>query len=117
MSNLQEVFLRIREIKKEQKKLKESYRDALLNSTEYKQISDNLKDLRNRKKQIETDIRTQFSSEFTRLDDLKIDLESDAEMLSDIALTQLMKGETVKVKDEYEVEYEPMFTVKFKKIV
>ena len=109
------LFLRIRETKKEQKKLKDAYRDALLNSAEHKQVSDDLKDLRNRKKQIEADIRAQFSSEFTRLDDLKIDLESDAEMLSDIALTQLMKGETVKVKDEYEVEYEPMFTVKFKK--
>lgn len=115
MSNLQEVFLRIRETKKEQKKLKDAYRDALLNSAEYKQVSDDLKDLRNRKKQIEADIRAQFSSEFTRLDDLKIDLESDFEILSDIALTQLMKGETVKVKDEYEVEYEPIFTVKFKK--
>jgi predicted nuclease with TOPRIM domain len=115
MSNLQEVFSRIRETRKEQKKLKDAYRDALSNSTEYRQVSDDLKDLKNKKKQIEADTKAQFSSEFTRLDDLKIDLESDAEMLSDIALTQLMKGETVKVKDEYEAEYEPVFSVKFKK--
>jgi hypothetical protein len=46
---------------------------------------------------------------------MKIDLDSDMEMISDLALNQLMKGETVKVKDEYEVEYDPLFTVKFKK--
>lgn len=115
MSNLQEVFLRIRETKKEQKKLKEAYRDALANSVSYKQVVDELNELKAKKKQIEATTREQFSSEFTRLDDLKIDLESDAEMLSDIALTQLMKGETVKVTDEYEAEYEPVFSVKFKK--
>ena len=30
---------------------------------------------------------------------MKIDLESDAVMLSDLAMTKLMKGETVEVKD------------------
>lgn len=115
MSNLQEIFLRIRENKSEQKKLKEVYRDALSNSPSYKEVVDELNDLKVKKKQIESDIKAQFSSEFIRLEDMKIDLGSDLEMLSDIALTQLMKGETVKVKDEYDVEYDPMFTVKFKK--
>ena len=35
MSNLQEVFIRIRENKREQKKLKDAYRDALSTSVEY----------------------------------------------------------------------------------
>lgn len=115
MSNLQEVFLRIRENKKEQKKLKEAYRDALSNSPSYQEITDQLNELKVKKKQIESDVKAQFSSEFTKLDDMKIDLESDLEMMSDLALTQVMKGETVKVKDEYEVEYDPLFTVKFRK--
>jgi hypothetical protein len=46
---------------------------------------------------------------------MKIDLESDLDTLSDIALTQLMKGETVKVKDENEIEYDPIFSVRFRK--
>ena len=49
------------------------------------------------------------------LDDFKIDLESDATMLSDIALSKFIKGETVKVVDEYNNTYQPIFTVKFKK--
>ncbi|MFA6228519.1 MAG: hypothetical protein WC668_05065 [Patescibacteria group bacterium] len=116
MSNLQEVFSRIRETKKEQKKLKDVYRDALVNLLEYKKITDELKELRDRKKKIENDVKAQLSSELTKIDDLKIDLESDYTVLSDIALNQLVKGETVKVKDEYEIEYEPIFTVKFKKM-
>jgi len=116
MSNLQEVFLRIRTNRQEQKKLKEAYRDALSNSPSYKEIIDDLNELKVKKKQIETDVKSQFSSELDKLEDMKIDLESDTEMLSDLALTQLMKGEMIKVKDEYEVEYEPLFTVKFKKI-
>jgi len=115
MSNVQEIFLRIRETRKEQKKIKEAYRDALTNSVEYKKVTEELNDLKVKKKQIESDIKSQFSSEFIRLGDLKIDLDGDIEMLSDIALTQLMKGETIKVKDEYEVEYDPIFSVKFKK--
>lgn len=115
MSNLQEVFIRIRANRKEQKKLKDAYRDALSTSAEYKKITEELKDLKVKKQQIEGDIKSQFSSEFTKLDDMKIDLESDMDMLSDIALSTLMKGETVKVKDEFEVEYDPFFSVKFKK--
>mgnify|MGYP000867227365 CR=1 FL=1 len=115
MSNLQEVFLRIRTNRQEQKKLKEAYRDALSNTPSYKEVVDELNELKVRKKKIETDVKDQFSTEFTKLDDMKIDLEGDLEMMSDLALTQLMKGETIKVKDEYDVEYEPNFTVKFKK--
>jgi len=31
-------------------------------------------------------------------------------------MTKLMKGETVEVKDEYDNTYEPIFSVRFKKI-
>ena len=115
MDKLQEVFNRIQESKKEQRKIKSSYREALASSVQYKKITDELKELKLKKKEIEESIRADFHNEFTKLDDLKIDLESDYELLSDIALTQLMKGETVKVTDEYETNYEPVFSVKFKK--
>jgi len=117
MSNLQEVFIRIRENKREQKKLKDAYRDALDNSPQHKAISEELKDAKAKKMQIEADIKAQFSSEFTRLDDMKIDLNTDLDMLSDLALSTLMKGETVKVKDENDAEYDPFFSVRFKKAV
>lgn len=115
MQDVQEIFNRIRETKKKQKDIKTSYRDALLASQEYQEITEKMKTLRERKKQLETTIKVDFSSEFTKLDDMKVDLESDNVLLSDAAMTKLMKGETVEVKDEYDNKYEPQFSVKFKK--
>lgn len=114
MASLQEVFQRIQALKQEQKTIKQSYKEALQNSKEYVDLAEELKTLRARKKQIELDVKSEFSAEFTKLDDLKIDLETDQEMLSDLALNQLMKGETVEIVDE-DVRYEPVFNVRFRK--
>jgi predicted nuclease with TOPRIM domain len=115
MQDLQEIFNRMQEVKKKQKDIRSTYKEALDSSEEYKDVTDKLKTLRERKKQIENTIKESYSTELTKLDDFKIDLESDAQMLSDMALTKLMKGETVQVVDEYNNTYEPLFTVKFKK--
>lgn len=115
MQDIQEVFNRIQENKKKQKDIRRAYKDALENSQEYKEINDKMKTLRERKKQIENSIKESFSSEFTKLDDLKVDLESDMVMLGDISLTKLMKGETVEVVDQYNNIYDPLFSVRFKK--
>jgi len=115
MQDIQEIFNRLQKIKKEQKDLRSSYKDALALSGEYVEIGEKLKTLRERKKQIENSVRNDMGSDFIKLEDLKIDLESDLEMISDIALTKMMKGETIEVKDEYDNAYEPIFTVRFKK--
>lgn len=115
MQNLQEVFIRIQEAKKAQKDIRDMYKDALANTPGYQDIVDEMKTLREKKKSIETSVRESMSAEWTKMDDLKIDIESDQELLSDIAMTKLMKGETVTVIDQYENEYEPAFKVTFKK--
>jgi hypothetical protein len=116
MERIQEVFNKIEEIKKEQREIKKSYRDALSNSQEYQDVVDKLSTLKDRKKQVEEGIKDDFNSEFTRLEDLKIDLEAEKEMLSDIALNKLVKGEKLEIKDQYDNQYEPIFSVKFKKL-
>lgn len=116
MQNLQEIFSRVQKAKIRQKEIKEIYRDALTGTPEHQEINDKLKTLRERKKQIEQTIREQFGSELTELEDLKVDIESDTELMSDVALSQLVKGETIEIKDQYENEYEPVFNVKFRKI-
>ena len=115
MQDIQEIFNRMQIIKKQQKDIRSTYKDALAATPEYQEINDKIKTLRERKKQIENTTKESFSAELTKLDDFKIDLESDSVMLSDAALTKLMKGETVQVVDEYNNTYEPLFTVKFKK--
>ncbi len=116
MQNIQEVFIRIQENKKKLKDLKSTYKEALESATGYKDVVEQLKTLREKKKQIEISVKADFSGEFTQMEDLQIDIQSDQEMLSDIALTSVMKGETVSVKDQYEQEFEPTFAVKFKKV-
>ncbi len=115
MVDIQEIFSRIQVGKKKQKDLKTTYKDALTSSAEYTEIVEKLKALREKKKQIETAVKAQFASEFNQLDAIKTDLESDTMLLSDAALSLLMKGDHVEVQDEYHNVYDPVFTVKFKK--
>jgi predicted nuclease with TOPRIM domain len=115
MKELQEVFNRIQEVKKEQRDIKATYKDALAMSESYKKVSDELKELRDKKKEIELTIRQEFASELNKLDDLKDNIKNEIELLSDITLSKLMKGETVAITDEYSNTYEPVFTVKFRK--
>ena len=116
MQNIQEIFNRIQITKKKQKDIRTAYKDALSTSLEYQELTEKLRTTREKKKQIEQTTREQFSSEFIKLEDLKIDIESDQEMLNDIALNKVMKGETIEIRDEYDNEYEPLFSVKFRKM-
>jgi len=116
MANLQEVWGRLQKTKQKQKEIRTSYKDALASSADYVKVVEDLKTLREKKKQIEIGIRRDFSSEFNQLETLRADAETDQELLSDIALNTFVKGETVKITDEFNNNYEPVFVVKFKKV-
>lgn len=116
MKNLQDIFNEIKSKQKQQKEISQIYRDALVCSEKYQEVKEKLNILKEKKKAIEQAIKDDFSSELTKLEDLKLDLKTDKEMLSDIALTNLMKGQTVQVTDSDNNEYEPTFSVNFKKI-
>lgn len=115
MKDIQGVFDRIREIKKEQKELKEMYKDALIQADKYEEIVEQIKELREQKKQVEARIQAEMGKAYEKLEDLKHEMESEKEMMNDIAISTLMKGETVAVTDEYQNSYEPQYSVKFKK--
>jgi predicted nuclease with TOPRIM domain len=115
MLNIQEIFNKIREMKKEQKDLKDMYKDALVQADKYEEVVEEITVLREKKKEIETRIQQQLGRSWEKLDELKREVESEKEMMNDIALTTLMKGETVIVKDEYDNAYEPAWKVNFKK--
>lgn len=115
MSKIQEVFNRIQETKKEQKKIKDMYRDSLVNSESYQKTVENLRELREKKKKIEADISDDFRKEFDKLDTLKADLENDSQILSDLAISKVSRGEKIEISDQYNIQYEPIFSVRFKK--
>ncbi len=116
MSKLNEVFLRLQEQQKKQRDLKKMYREALAVNGNYHQAVEELDALKIKKKQIEASVKVDLKEEFDKLEGLKLNIAGDKQMLSDIALTQLTKGELVKVTDEHQVEYEPLFSVRFQKI-
>lgn len=115
MANVQEVFNRIKDTKRKAKEIKRMYKDSLEASFEYREVLEKLEALKARKKQLETQIKEESAGEFAKLDAYKMHIKNDNELLSDIALNTLMAGETVQVKDENDDEYEPVFTVRFKK--
>ncbi|MCL5666951.1 MAG: hypothetical protein M1383_04250 [Patescibacteria group bacterium] len=115
MPNLQEVFNRIRETKKTQKEIRTHYKDILTSSNEYHEITEKLRGYKLRKKQMEEEAKAELGNEFAKLEALKKDVELDGELLADLAISAMVKGETVMVTDAENNEYEPVFTVKFKK--
>ena len=116
MSQLNEVFMRLQEQQKTRRELKKMYRDALSVNGNYQEVVQELDALKIKKKQIEAAVQADLKAEFDKLEGLKLNIAGDKQMLSDIALTQLTKGEPVKVVDENQVEYEPLFTVRFQKM-
>lgn len=115
MKSVQEIFARILEASKQKKDLQRNYRDALVNLVEYKNVNDELKNLQIKKKQIENAIKSQLSGDIEKMEQLDASLKDDYQLLSDVALSRLIQGEAVAVTDESNNNYEPIFSVKFKK--
>jgi hypothetical protein len=116
MTNLHEVFNRLQNSQKDQRELKKMYREALSVNAPYQELLKELDILKIKKKQIEAGVQADFREEFDKLEGLKLNIAGDKQILSDIALTQFTKGEEVKVVDEHQVEYEPIFSVRFQKM-
>ena len=116
MKDIQEVFNKIEETKREQRSIKMAFKDALDNSPEYQDILDKLKKLKQQKKEIEDGAKADLGQQWDKLDLLKLHLKEDKEMLTDLAISTLMKGETVKITDKNHTEYEPVFSVRFQKV-
>jgi len=115
MSKAQEIFNRILETKREQRDIKTIYRDALSTSGKYQDLVEEIKVLKEKKKQIEDSVKSDFSSELDKLETLKADLQNDNQLLSDVIMSQVARGEKIEITDVHDTQYEPIFSVKFKK--
>jgi hypothetical protein len=115
MKSVQEIFDRLQDKKKQVKVVRQKYKQELASSSEHQRITEDMEKLRAKKKKYEQSIREQAGANFARIDELALAIRQDTQMLSDVALTSIMKGERVEVKDEH-TEFEPVFTVRFKRI-
>jgi predicted nuclease with TOPRIM domain len=116
MRDIQEVYNQLQENKKDQKGIRKEYKDALLNANDYEVVVDKLKELRETKKKIETAVQNSLGSRWDDYEKLKAKADELAQMVTDIAMSTLMEGKTVAVKDEFDNPYEPVYKITFKKV-
>lgn len=116
MRDIQDIFNELEEIKKEQKGIRKDYNDMLANDGEYQQRKDEYDTTRMAKKEMELSIQASMGGSYERLEELKKERAALEEMLSDVAMTQLIKGESIELSDAHHNNYEPAYKVTFKKI-
>lgn len=114
MPNLNEVYSRLQQKKKDRRELNAAYQDELKNHARYQEISAQMKALREEKKSIENELITQAGTG-QDLDLLKLDIKTDMELLSDLALTMYIDDRTCQIIDEWNNRWIPMFSVRFAK--
>lgn len=105
----------MQEKKKEMKIIARGFQDELKNNARYMEIIDEMKRLREEKKSFEDQTKAAALLDAGKLETLKLDIDSDKEMLTDIALTKYVAQETVEIVDREAVRWEPKFSVNFKK--
>jgi hypothetical protein len=113
--SIQEIFNRLQEKKKQVSVIRRKYKEELATNVEYGRIREDMEKLRAKKKQYELSVKQQTGANFARVDELALAVRQDAQLLSDVAFTSIMKGERVEIKDDV-VEYEPIFTVRFRRM-
>lgn len=116
MQKMQEVFDQIQELKRTRKAIGQEYRDALSQSSGYEEVKEEIKKLREKKKLLETGTQSEMGSRYEEFEKAKLEIESLEQMLTDIAMTTLMNGESINFKDKDNVEYEPSYKITFKKV-
>lgn len=114
MNQLEEVYKSLEANKKKRREIAKMYKDELVNNQRHQEISEQLKELREEKKSIENQIKS-GTKDFQELDDLRLEIQSETELLSDLALNMYMKNQTVEITDEHDNKWLPVFKVTFKK--
>lgn len=115
MQDLKDVFARIGEQKKERKRVKAIIDEALKQSKEWTDATEEIKQMKAKRKLTEDAILSGYQAEVETLDRLKASIDADQTMLSDIALSMMMKGETVKLETDAG-EWEPKIKITFRQL-
>jgi hypothetical protein len=116
MRDMQEVFDQIQEFKHTRKEIGREYRDTLTQTEGYAEIIEEIKKLREKKKILETKAQVSLGARYAELEKAKVEIINLEQTLTDIALTTLMDGKSINLKDKNNAEYEPSYKITFKKI-
>ena len=115
MQDIQSLFSRTRELAEEQRSIRKEYKDLLSHDMEYQKLTEEMKAMREQKKLVESHAQEQMGTRYLRFEELRDEITELKQMISDVAMTTLMKGESIEIADEDNTLYEPQFSVTFKK--
>ena len=112
---LQLVFSKTDEKKNDLAVLKHQLNDEIKALAEYQKILDEEAAIKLKKQQIILSVKQNNREMIDKMDSLKIDLDSNKQMLSDVALSDFIAGKDIRVTDRNGFIMEPIFTVKYRK--
>lgn len=116
MANIREVLDRLEKCKAERKIIKEALGQMLLGSAAWVKCNDEVTNEKARLKSIRESVLSSAQSDVDELERLNLEIKNDTEVLSDIALTIIMKGETIDLQDSDGKKYEAKLKVDFKQL-
>ncbi len=116
MRDIQGIFDEIQDHKHTRREIGKEYRDTLIQAEGYDELKEEMKKLKEKKRLIETEAKASMGSRWDEFEKAKREIESLEEMMSDIALTSLMKGENINLRDKNDIKYEPTYKVYYKKV-
>lgn len=115
MQNLKAVFTRMNASKKERKQIKSVIEEGLKQSKPWVDVTEEIRQKKQKRTLITNEILSHYPSEVKRLEELNLSIATDQQMVTDIAMTMMMKGETIELESG-EAKWEPKFTVKFRQL-
>jgi hypothetical protein len=113
--DIQNLYNEIEAKKAEKKIIKGAIKDHYDSSPTFKNISDELKKIKAKKKAYDMEVREAFGKDFDELARLDADIRADDELLSDLCFRELQKGNAVEIKDKNGKKFEPVIKVVFRK--
>ena len=116
MKDIQEVFDQIQELKHTKKEIGRDYRDILAQDEDYQELKEELTTVRDKKKAREQSAQAGMGRRWEEFERATAEIAELDQMLTDIAMTNLMDGKSINLKDKYDTEYEPSYKITFKKI-
>lgn len=115
MPQLHEVHQRIQQNKAERRELNKIFKDEVRNHARHTELVEQIQTLKEEKKGIEDEIHANALGDAQKLDELRIEIQTDIELISDIALNMYVNKEPVEIVDENDQKWTPVFVVKFEK--
>lgn len=111
----QELFDEMKALKSRRKQVNEQIKQHYESDPTYQELSEKRKDITAKLKPVKAKLNEGIEKLLTEKDDLNIDIKATQDLLNDIALSKVVKGETFEVKDESNQLYLPLFNVKLEK--